>query len=209
MTKSRGRRIPIEKIATPAEVKAAIESLSAVDNYRLKKFAQMHIRGLGRAAMRRDYKVLLHEAITSTLAGAQGGEEGRRWQKDRVPFTHHLFGSMRSISSHWLKTYERREGDAERLDCEMVVENEDGRISTPVENAVATDPFSDPFRSLKAKEIWQALEKHFEGDDDAQLVLMGRTEGLTVPEMVEQLGLTKERANAALQRIRYFAKGMI
>jgi len=207
MNESRGRRIPIEKMATAAEVRAAVESLSAVDKYRLKKFAQMRVLGLGRAAMRRDYKVLMQEAITSTWEGAEGGERGRRWQKDRVSFTDHLFGAMRSISSHWLESYERQEGDKERLDCEMAIEDEDGRISTPVERAV--DPSSDPFRALVANEMLEALDKHFEGDEDAQIVLMARKDGLTVPEMIAQLGLTQERANAALQRIRYFVKGII
>jgi hypothetical protein len=207
MTQPKGRRIPIEKIATPAEIAAAVESLSAVDKYRLKRFAKFRIRGLGRAAMRRDFKVLLQDAITSTLVGAEGGERGRRWEKDRVTFTDHLFGAMRSISSHWLEIYERQEGDTERLDCEMAVEDEDGRVTSPVESAV--DPSSDPFRALAAKEVLQALDKDFEGDEDAQLVLMARMDGLTVPEMIAQLGLTKERANAALQRIRYFAKGII
>jgi septum formation topological specificity factor MinE len=207
MNEPRGRRIPIEKMATPAEVAAAVGSLSAVDTYRLKKFAQMRIFGLGRAAMGRDYKVLMQEAITSTLEGAEGGEQGRRWQKDRVAFTDHLFGAMRSISSHWLESYERQAGDKERLDCEIAVEDEDGRISTPVERAV--DPSSDPFQALVAKEVLEVLDKHFEGDEDAQIVLMARKDGLTVPEMIAQLGLTQERANAALQRIRYFAKGII
>jgi hypothetical protein len=197
MNEPRGRRIPIEKMATPAEVGAAVESLSAVDKYRLKRFAQM----------RRGYKVLMQEAITSTLEGAKGGEQGRRWQKDRVAFTDHLFGAMRSISSHWLESYERQEGDKERLDCEMAIDDEDGRIPTPVERAV--DPSSDPFQALAAKELLEALDKHFDGDEDAQIVLMARKDGLTVPEMIAQLGLTKERAHAALQRIRYFAKGII
>jgi len=207
MKKPPGRRIPIEKIATPAEVMAAIESLSAEQRYRLKTFSRFRVRGLGRAARGRTHEALLHEAVVSTLKGAEGGDHGRRWNKTEVRFDKHLLGAMRSISTHWLEDYERREGEREWLDCEMAVEDEEGVVNRPTENLI--DDSSDPFRTYAAKELLETLDTYFDGDQDAQLVLMARKEGLSVSEMIADLGLTRERANAALQRIRYFAKGML
>jgi hypothetical protein len=196
-----------EVCATTAEVMAAVESLSAEQYHRLKRFARYRIRGLGRAAMGTTYVSLLNEAVISTLQGADGGSGGRRWAKNRVPFVNHLFGAMRSISSHWKEAYERRGTEAEHLDCELATEDESGNPIRPVEQAV--DPSADPYRSCAAKELLDALDKHFAGDEDALLVMEGRKEQMTVPEMVAGLGLTEKKVNAALQRIRYFMEGFL
>ena len=201
------RRIPSEKAATPSEVYAAKESLSAVERYRLKSFAAYRIRGLGRAAHSRTYKDLLGEAYVSTIAGADGHETGRRWEKNRVSFSAHILGAMRSISSHWLETYQTSAQDLERLDCEVSFEDEEGILVSPITNAA--DPSSNPFRSLAAKEVLEALDKYFEGDDDARLVIEAKKEGWTVPEIVSRLGLSEKNVHAALQRIRYYAKGLL
>jgi hypothetical protein len=181
---------------------AAIESLSAAQFYRLKKFARFRVRGLGRAAMGETYISLLDEAAASTLQGAEGGARGRKWAKNRVAFVDHLFGAMRSISTHWKEAYERRGTESERLECETTSEDEEGNLSWPGKRAI--DPAADQFRTYAAKELLDALDKHFAEDQDALLVIEARKEGMTISEMVAGLGLTEKKANAALQRIRYF-----
>jgi hypothetical protein len=202
MRGDRGRSTRTEECATTAEVMAAIESLSAEQFYRLKKFARFRVRGLGRAAIGETYISLLDEAVASTLQGAEGGTRGRKWAKNRVPFVDHLFGAMRSISTHWKEAYERRGTESERLECETTSEDEEGNLSWPGKQAI--DPAADPFRTYAAKELLDALDKHFAEDQDALLVIEARQEGMTVSEMVAGLGLTEKKANAALQRIRYF-----
>jgi hypothetical protein len=205
MKESEGRDTRNE-CATTAEVVAAIESLSAEEYYRLKRFARYRIRGLGRAAMGETYISLLDEAVAATLEGAEGGTEGRKWAKNRVPFVNHLFGAMRSISSHWKEAYERKGTEAERFEWESTRRDEDGNLVSPGKPMV--DPVSDPFRSYAAKELLDALDKHFAADEDAWLVIEARKKGMTSPEMVAQLGLTPKRVNAAMQRIRYFMEGL-
>jgi len=207
MSRSQGRGRPIEEHATTAEVMAAIESLSAEQYYRLKQYARFRIRGLGRAAMGRDYHALLSQAVVSTLHGAEADIEGRKWSKNRVPFVDHLLGAMRSVSTHWREAYERRGTEAERFDCEVAQEDEEGNLLCPTEKAI--DPAADPFRSYAAKELLDALDKRFAEDEDALLVIEARKDGMTVPEMVAGLGLTEKRVNAAMQRIRYFVEGML
>ena len=183
---------------------AAIESLSAEQFYRLKRFARFRIRGLGRAAMGEDYISLLNEAVASTLQGAEGGAVGRKWAKNRVSFIGHLFGAMRSISTHWKERYERRGMESELLDCEAVAEREE---PTWPRNE-ATDPVADPCRRYAAIELLDMIDRHFSDDQDALLVIEARKEGMTVQEIVTGLGITKKEVNAALQRIRYFVEGL-
>jgi hypothetical protein len=204
MGQPRGRGKEPEECATAAEVMAAIESLSAEQDYRLKTYARFRIRGLGRAAMGRTFDALLAEAVVSTLRGAEGGTEGRKWAKNRVSFDRHLLGAMRSISSHWATAYERRGTEAERFDWQEAREDDEGNLVRPTE--VAVDPAVDPFRSCAAKELLEALDMQFAEDEDAWLVIEGRKKGMTVPEMVANFGLTEKKVNAAMQRIRYFTE---
>lgn len=202
-----GGRDTRNECATTAEVMAAIESLSAEQDYRLKKYAQFRIRGLGRAAMDRTYRCLLDQAIATTLEGAESETQGRRWAKNRVPFVDHLLGAMRSISTHWKEAYERRGTEAERFDWEAAAEDELGNLVRPTEQAI--DPVADTFRSCSAKELLDALDKHFAQDQDALLVIEARKDGMSVPEMVAELGLTEKKVRAAMQRIRYFLEGRL
>jgi hypothetical protein len=205
--KEPGGRGTRTECATTAEVVAAIESLSAEQDHRLKNFARLRIRGLGRAAMHNTYISLLSEAVASTLQGADGGTKGRAWAKNRVPFVDHLFGAMRSISSHWREAYERRGTEAERLDCESATKDELGNLIRPIEQAI--DPTADPFRSYAARELLDALDKRFSDDEDAFFVIEARKKGKTTPEIVAELGITEKRVRAAMQRIRYFMEGRL
>jgi hypothetical protein len=201
MKKSAGRDAQ-EVCATTAEVMAAIESLSAEEFRRLKKAAWYRVRGLGRAAQHREYGDLLGEALASTLKGADGGAEGRKWAKNRVPFVKHLLEAMRSIANHWKESWERSGAECEQPDWLIATEDEEGNLQRPTERA--RDRRADPHRSCSAKELLEELDKHFAGDEDALLVIEARKEGMTVPEMIAGLKLTEKRINAAHQRIRYF-----
>lgn len=205
MRNSQGRGAPNE-FATAAEVMAAIESLPAEEDYRLKRFARYRIRGLGRPAMGRTYVSLLDEAIASTLQGCERGPGGRKWPKNRVSFVNHLYGAMRSISTHWKEAYERKQMDAERFEWELRRKDEQDDVAQPRKQA--SDPAADPFRCYAARELLEILDKRFAEDEDALLVMIERQEGRTVSEIVAEFGLTEKRVNAAMQRIRYFMEGL-
>jgi hypothetical protein len=196
-----------DECASTTEVVAAIESLSAEQYYRLKRFAQWRMRGIGRAALGRNYDSLLAQAVVSTLEGSESETKGRKWARNRVLFVEHLFGAMRSISTHWKDAYERRGMEAELLDCEAATEDETGNVSRPLDLAI--DPTADPLRSYMGREALEALDNHFSGDEDALLVIEARKEGMSVARMVADLGLTEKRVNAATQRIRYFLRRIL
>jgi hypothetical protein len=187
--------------ATREDVERAVDSLSPVDEMRLEKFARYRIRGLGRKATGRDHADLQQEAYTSTWIGAGDPEEGRRWRKSNATFVQHMLGAMRSISSHWK---EAAEDDEAQLDSELAFEGEDGEMVSPLENAPSNAP--DQERLLSAKEQLGAIFRLFQKDDDAALVIEGIREGWSGPEIMERLGLPKNRYEAALRRIRYHVK---
>jgi hypothetical protein len=189
------------EFATREDVERAIDSLSSADEVRLEKFARYKIQGLGRKALGRDYEDLFQEAIKSTLIGAGDREEGRHWRKTNVTFVQHLFGTMRSIASHWKEAVDDNEA---QLDSDSIVETEDGDILSPVENAPSNAP--DQERSVAAKEQLGAIFRLFQNDDDAALVIEGIREGWNGPEIMERLDLPKNRYEAALKRIRYHVK---
>jgi hypothetical protein len=193
--------------ATPAEVIAAIESLSAEQYRRLKNYARFRVRGLGRAAMGRTFECLLNDAVASTLQGAEDGAKGRKWAKNRVVFVNHLLGAMRSISTHWKESYERSGKKAEHFDWEGTKEDDEGSFTHLSKQAV--DPSPSSFRYYAAKESLDVLDRHFADDQDALLVIEAFKEDMTVAEMVAELGITKKKMNAALQRVRSFVERLL
>jgi hypothetical protein len=187
--------------ATREDVERAVDSLSSADEMRLEKFASYRIKGLGRKATGRDHEDLRGEAIKATWIGAGDSTEGRRWRKRNVTFVQHIIGAMRSIASHWK---EAAEDDEAQLDSDLAFEGIDGEMLSPVENAPSNAP--DQERSLSAKEQLGAIFRLFQNDHDAALVIEGIRECWSGPEIMERLGLPKNRYEAALKRIRYHAK---
>jgi hypothetical protein len=102
-------------IALRRHILQAIENLTATELAQLERFARyrMATDPLGRTG-----DDLLHEAITSTLAG------DRSWNRN-FGFVAHLFLAMRSISSHWRKQAHCRcheRDDIERADPERIAQ---------------------------------------------------------------------------------------
>jgi len=187
--------------ATRDDVVLAIDALTYAQKRRLEKFARYKILGLGRKAGRRDHQELQQDAFTSTLLGVESESEGRRWYKNRVDFVGHLIGAMRSIASHWAEAFDEAEP---LLDSEMAVETEDGKISSPISEAQSTAP--DQERTLSAKEKLAEILRLFQNDDEAVMVLEGIREGWTGPEIMDGLGLSRDKFEAAMKRIRYRIK---
>ncbi len=184
------------QVATRDEIDQAIEALTPAQLVKLKKYAGWRIRGLGRAGLGRDGDVLLQDALTSTIVGAEGSGEGRRWNK-KVDFVKHLAEAMRSISDHWKTQFDE---DEPHLESEVTTVNADGEEYSPLEAAVSQDPTAE--RALLAKGVVRQIFELFHGDDEAILVLQGWVEGMSGPEIMD-LGFTKQRYEATIKRIRY------
>jgi len=142
MKKSAGRHAQ-DVCATTTELVAAMESLSAEELRRLKKAAQYRIRGLDRAAEHRDYDDLLGEAYTSTLKGAEGGAEGRKWAKNRVSLVRHLLEAMRSIANHWRVSWQNSGAECVQPDWLAATEDDEGSERRPTEWAAAPEILED------------------------------------------------------------------
>lgn len=199
MAKKPARGSPEPIAATRDEIDQAIEALTPGQLLKLKKYAGWRIRGLGRAGRNRDAEELLQEAFTSTIVGSGDTGEGRRWNKN-VDFVKHLTEAMRSISDHWKTQFDE---DEPYLESEVTTVNPEGEEYSPMGAVPSGQPAVD--RALFAKEEVRRIFDLFREDDEAILVLEGWVEGMSGPEIME-LGLTKERYEATVKRIRYAAE---
>jgi hypothetical protein len=201
MAKEPTHGAPPPAAATRDEIDQAIEALTLSQLVKLKKYAAWRTRGLGRASLGRDAEVLLQEALTSTIVGAEGTGEGRRWNKN-VDFIKHLTEAMRSISDHWKTQFDEREPF---LESEVVTVTGEGEEYSPLAAVPSEDPPAE--RALLAKEKVRQVFDLFTEDNEAILVLEGWVEGMTGPEIME-FGLTKQQYEATVKRIRYAVERM-
>jgi hypothetical protein len=186
----------LAEYAGRAEVEQALLGLSEADLLRLHRFANWKARSLRGSSKGRDGDDLLQEAVMSTLVGAEGTEDGRKWNK-KIPFRQHLEGAIRSTASHW-----RREAqlEPETLETDLSRVTDEGEETN--EAALAPDSEPGPERIAEARENLAQVMSYFAEDDNAVLVLEGLREGLKRSEMLE-LGITSADYDAALKRIRY------
>jgi len=175
--------------ATPEQVAAAIKALSAAELLRLTKFAKFRVRGLGHAALGRDYQDLLQEALMR-------GMSVRRWKPGKVDFVRFVIGAMRSTSNAW-KTKANRSGGREVLcDDRPTSENE----ASPLAGAESSAP--SPDRRTMARAQVEEIEKRFESDPQVSEVIAGLAVGMSGPEIMEAAKMTENEYRAAVKRMR-------
>jgi hypothetical protein len=189
--KQTSRRVPEENAANKEEIVAAVEALTREERLRLKQDAQWRIRGLGRAARRRDWEDLLQKAISDTYEG------NRRWNKESVDFSRHLMGAMRSISSHWRDQFDP---DEAFLESEVIRVSPEGEQSNPMLNAAS--PAADPERALVAKEEVERIERIASRNSLAWLIMDGLSDGMTGPQIRETLEVSQNDYETAMKWLR-------
>ena len=185
------RRIPEERAAAREEIVAAYEALTRLELLRLELFAKWRVRGLGRFALGRGWDDLLGQAVADTYEGR------RRWDKDAVDFTGHLVGAMRSISSHWRERFNPQEP---LLESDVVHISHEGKISNPILEAV--EPGEGAQRDLEVQEEVERLEAVIQQNSLAWLVLEGRRDGMSGPQICEALEITQNQYEAAMKWLR-------
>jgi hypothetical protein len=185
------RRVPEESAATREEIVAAYEALTRPALLRLKQYAEWRIRGLGRAALQRDWEELLREAISDTYEGR------RRWNRESVDFPRHLTSAMRSISSHWREQFDP---DEAFLESEVIRTSPKGKASNPMLDAVSLT--ADPERDLEAKEEVERIEGVVSKNSLAWLIMEGRRDGMTGPQIRKALGVSQNDYEAAMKWLR-------
>ena len=184
------RRVPRERAASPAEVRAAIEALTEADLLRLEGYAAWRIQGLGRKASGRTHEDLLNDAIHATLEGV------RNWNKESVNFVVFLVGTMRSISSNWGNRFKA---------AEPVLESEllagDAADGPGVLDYVADDaPTAEEL--MIARQHRDAIDSLFASDPLVHLILCELQEGARLKEIREKYELSAAEFEAALKRLR-------
>jgi len=199
----------LQRWATREEIDQAIAALSPAQWLKLQKCAKWRVCILPRSASY-NWEDLLNEALLSTLIGAQGNGNGRRWNK-RVDFLMHLTGAMRGISGQ----RKEKTGGREILECEAVKCDGEGHELSPLDNLGPGDSPSERLRfavtegfqpaaerQLKAKEEVEGMFRMFKDDKEATFVLEGWSEGMKKSEIMQKYELTEKQYDAATKRIR-------
>lgn len=186
------RRVAPEKAASPAEIAAAIESLTAADLLRLGQYARRRIRILGPKAGDRVGDDLLQTAVQDLL------EDTRRWDKSKVGLMGFLFGAMRSISSNWAKTY--RQDEVPILETDLLKRDHEGKLFSPLQALPANEPTTD--EQIVNRQTLLEIDNLFKDDEKAQMVLTGWQDGLDPGAVRDLWDLTQNDYNTIVRRIR-------
>lgn len=187
-------------LATPDEIRAAIEGLSSEDFLRLKKTAKLCLFGT-------EYQnplELINEAITRTLSVAHGGK-GRKW-KTSVPFIAFMIMSVKGIANDSLESLQQtRTVPLESMATQaLTVEDALGIIghrNSSVEELALEIEDSDE-RQTNAKRDADAVEEHFAADAEISWIIMGYKDGLAAKDIRELAGMSATQYATAKTRFR-------
>ncbi len=166
----------------PEEVGAALDSLSAEDKLKLLAIEKYCLRGTDLSP-----KELLHEAMCGVIMG------DRKCPRGVSPMAF-IVQTMRSIASHQ-RTKRRRE-------------MADGGASQDGVDGAAVIMFSSAPASPEAilmeqqsEDTIRVIQSCFEGDEQAQLVILGWSEGYRGKELREFVGVDQAALDYAIKRI--------
>jgi DNA-directed RNA polymerase specialized sigma24 family protein len=164
------------------EIVEAFKALSAEDRLKLLEIERVYLR-------RTDLSPgdLLHEALCSAIMG------DRNCPRDEV-FMAFLVQSMRSIASHHLERHLR--------------EAADGGASAEVDGAqvIFSAPILSPEQILlddqESHSVVTAIQGCFEGDYQAQMLILGWTEGYRGKELRDLIGVDQAALDYLIKRVR-------
>lgn len=163
------------------EVVAALHALSASDKLKLKAIETAYLSGTGMSP-----KELLHDAMCRAILG------NRKCPRD-VPVMAFVVQTMRSIASHEREKRHREITDGsphEKPDKAMPVVF---ASAPPTPESILLDRESD---------IVGGILSCFDGDEEAQMVILGVSGGRRGKELREFVGVDQAALDYALKRIR-------
>jgi DNA-directed RNA polymerase specialized sigma24 family protein len=170
----------------PEEITDAFDSLSPQDKLRLEAIEKVYLGGTGFSPNQ-----LLHETMCSTIMG------DRKCPR-HVSFMAFFIQSMRGIASH-----EREKRARETPDASV---NDPDRGS---ESAMFSSTPSTPEELLlerEAVDVIKHFQNCFEGDEQAQMVILGWSGGYRGKELREFVGVDQPALDYAIKRIRRVMK---
>jgi hypothetical protein len=190
---------PRAEIATPDSLRRAIEGLTVADRAKLKAFSASQARRVRLYVPSLGEYDLLQEAVVSLL------EDKRSWNPDQVGFVGMLMGAMRSIASN-LSQKGKDASSLPILEFEPTVRTQAGEQLSILE--LAADSEQNPETALLKSELpteeqlVSEIERLFEHDTVASLILDGWKNGMKGPEIAASLEISKKEYDAAVRRIR-------
>jgi hypothetical protein len=128
--------------------------------------------------------------------GTERNGLGRHWNK-RVSFARHLAGAMKSISYSWKRGFDYAEA---YLESEVLAFDREGRTSWSLELAPACRPTVE--ENIMEQEREAQILRLFATDREATCVILGLLDGMKRQEIMQNYGLTGNRHDAAVKRIR-------
>lgn len=182
-----------EDVASPGEVRHAIETLGVGDIKKLERVAHFwwaHYRLQGRSGSHED---LLQEAVEHCLRDVG---RRRRWPKKRIGIVRFLNGVIRSIASHQAESAVKEQKRAEAAHAFDVP-------PAPVGNPTPAPPLRVPDAEsrLAAREELDAIQGLFEDEPRTLEVLHCKAQGMTEGEIRENLRMDQREFDRHKKRI--------
>jgi hypothetical protein len=175
--------------ATREEIDAAIAALTEIDLVRVQRFASARIARIGAAADGREEGELLSESYRRVLGS-------RSWNRD-IAFLDHLFGTIRSISSHWAEEFKRELGAGRK----HISGDRDTRTD-PATTRTAASKAPDAERTIIARDLLSHVKALFAADRLALDIIAGWEEELDGPAIREIVGEEQNVFDAKVRAIR-------
>jgi DNA-directed RNA polymerase specialized sigma24 family protein len=129
---------------------------------------------------------LLHEALSAAIMG------DRKCPRD-VPFMAFIVQTMRSIASHHREKRRRESADGGAA--------QEAQEARPVFSTVTSDP-EQMLIERESEDTVGAIHDCFEGDEQAQMVVLGWSEGYRGKELRDFVGVDQAALDYATKRIR-------
>ena len=168
---------------SPEEFCEAERKLSDEDRLKLISIERLLLGGTGR-----QQGELYGEALTRTLLGH------RKCPKDCLPIAF-LIQTMKSIAYHDRKSMRRSlpfdENDGPQFENVQLPTE-----SSPEEKLIASE------ENTEASIVIETLHKHFDGDDEARLLMMAWSEGWRGKELREAIGVDQTKLDYLIKRVR-------
>jgi hypothetical protein len=194
---------PVEQsddLATPDELRQAIESLSPAELYKLNKAAGYFLFGSEYQSARE----LLNETIMRAMNAAVG-EKGRAWRKS-VNFMAFMLMCMRGIANDSAESVQQTR--VKRIE-ELTTETHSGEEVLAIKGHshsghedVVVELEESQERAAKAKADAQVIEGHFANDGQVSWLIMGCKDELAPQEVREMSEMTQTEYDTAKRRFR-------
>jgi hypothetical protein len=165
------------------QIGPVMRQLTTAELLRLKLYAKLRIKAIGRKALGRDWQDLVAEGIALTASGE------RPW-KSNVDLFSHLIDTMRSISTEWSEV-----AGEEYLECELMLADGSSLLERP-----ASEP--NPEKMLESKEVVEQIRQLCSGDPIASQVVELLAQDLTPAEIQQRIPVSQRQYRAAIKHIR-------